>query len=123
MRMTELALGGRGKNASTAVAIEQEGDQMLAAVPDTHHVVALDIGGKDWSTEDLAQQLENWRMAGRDVSVLIGGPNGLARRCVERAQQRWSLSKLTLPHPLVRVLLAEQLYRAWTILQNHPYHK
>jgi 23S rRNA (pseudouridine1915-N3)-methyltransferase len=122
-KLVELNLGMRGKNSAVKEAVEQEGQQMLAAIPDSHHVVALDVKGKSWSTEDLAQQLEGWRMSGRDVSLLIGGPDGLAESCLARAQQRWSLSPLTLPHPLVRVVLIEQLYRAWTILQNHPYHK
>lgn len=122
-KLVELSLGGRGKNSSVTEAIEQEGQQMLAAIPDNHHVVALDVTGKSWSTPELARQLEHWRMLGRDLSLLIGGPDGLAQPCLDRAQQRWSLSPLTLPHPLVRVVLIEQLYRAWTILQNHPYHK
>ncbi len=122
-KLVELPLGGRGKNMSTRDAIEQEGQQMLGAIPGNHHVVALDVQGKAWSTEELAQHMADWRMDGRDVSLLIGGPDGLAPGCLERAQQRWSLSALTLPHPLVRVVLIEQLYRAWTILQNHPYHK
>lgn len=122
-KLVELALGGRGKNSSSREAIEQEGQQMLAAIPANHHVVALDVKGKPWSTEELARQLEDWRMSGRDVSLLIGGPDGLAQPCLTRAQQHWSLSALTLPHPLVRVVLIEQIYRAWTILQNHPYHK
>jgi 23S rRNA (pseudouridine1915-N3)-methyltransferase len=86
-------------------------------------VVALEVGGRAWSTEALAQQLENWQHDGRDVSFLVGGPDGLHTSCRERADQQWSLSPLTLPHPLVRILLAEQLYRAWSITRNHPYHR
>jgi 23S rRNA (pseudouridine1915-N3)-methyltransferase len=86
-------------------------------------VVAIDVNGKAWSTEELAKQCADWQMDGRNVSLLVGGPNGLASSCLQRADQKWSLSPLTLPHPLVRVLLAEQLYRAWSILNNHPYHK
>jgi 23S rRNA (pseudouridine1915-N3)-methyltransferase len=67
--------------------------------------------------------MQNWLTDGRDVSLLVGGPDGLAQQCSERADQKWSLSALTLPHPIVRVVLAEQLYRAWTVLQNHPYHR
>lgn len=96
---------------------------MLAAIRPADRVVALDLSGKAWSTPELAGQLENWSMDACDVSLLIGGPDGLDPRCLARADQRWSLSNLTLPHPLVRVLLAEQIYRAWTITQNHPYHK
>lgn len=118
-----LALGGRGKNQPVARAIEQEGDAMLAAIREYDHVVALDLGGCSWSTEELSVQLQGWRENAKDVCILIGGPDGLDARCLARADQKWSLSKLTLPHPLVRVLLAEQLYRAWSITQNHPYHK
>ena len=122
-KLVELSLGGRGKKNSSREAVEQEGQQMLAAIPPSHHVVALDVEGEAWSTEALARHMENWRMSGRDLSLLIGGPDGLAADCLTRAQQKWSLSALTLPHPLVRVVLIEQIYRAWTILQNHPYHK
>jgi len=86
-------------------------------------VVALAVEGKPWTTPQLASELENWRMQGGDVALLIGGPDGMTDEIMRLAKQRWSLSNLTLPHPLVRVLLAEQLYRAWTILQGHPYHK
>ena len=85
---------------------------MMAAIPDGHRVVALDVKGRSWSTGELAEQLESWMQGGRDVTLLVGGPDGLAETCQERAEQRWSLSPLTLPHPLVRVILAEQLYRA-----------
>ncbi|MHA7881423.1 MAG: 23S rRNA (pseudouridine(1915)-N(3))-methyltransferase RlmH [Saccharospirillum sp.] len=118
-----IALGNRGRNASAEVAIRHEGDAMLSAIRDTDWVVALDLAGKAWSTEELAGQLGQWRLQARDLAILIGGPDGLDARCLKRADQRWSLSRLTLPHPLVRVLLVEQLYRAWTITQNHPYHK
>lgn len=118
-----LALGQRGRNASIGKAIGQEGDAMLAALKPEDQVVALDLSGKAWSTEQLADQLRHWRLEARDLALLIGGPDGLDPRCLARADQRWCLSNLTLPHPLVRVLLAEQLYRAWTVTQNHPYHK
>lgn len=118
-----LALGQRGRNASKDKAIAQEGDAMLAAIRPEDQVVALDLSGKAWSTEQLADQLTQWRLEARDLTLLIGGPDGLDPRCLDRAGQRWCLSNLTLPHPLVRVLLAEQLYRAWTVTQNHPYHK
>lgn len=118
-----LALGQRGRNASKDKAIAQEGDAMLAAIRPEDQVVALDLSGKAWSTEQLADQLTQWRLEARDLTLLIGGPDGLDPRCLALAGQRWCLSNLTLPHPLVRVLLAEQLYRAWTVTQNHPYHK
>ncbi|MFT4674339.1 MAG: 23S rRNA (pseudouridine1915-N3)-methyltransferase, partial [Reinekea sp.] len=98
-------------------------DSMLAAIRDSDHVVALDLHGQAWSTEQLSGQLQHWREQAKDLVILIGGPDGLDPRALARADQRWSLSNLTLPHPLVRVLLAEQVYRAWSISQNHPYHK
>lgn len=121
--LIELPMGHRGKGADLARAIRQEGDAMLAAIPKGDRVIALEVQGRSWSTEQLAQQLEDWQMDGRNVSLLVGGPDGLDPRCVSAADQKWSLSALTLPHPLVRVLLAEQVYRAWTIIQGHPYHK
>ena len=96
---------------------------MLAAIPADCLVVALDVQGKAWSTEDLATKLQDWMASGRDLVLLIGGPDGLSPACLERADQRWSLSSLTFPHALVRVLVAEQLYRAWTVTIGHPYHR
>ena len=86
-------------------------------------IVTLDIPGKPWTTEQLAVQLEAWKLDGRDVALLVGGPEGLSPECKAAAEQSWSLSPLTLPHPLVRVLVAESLYRAWSITTNHPYHR
>ena len=96
---------------------------MLAAIAPRDHVIALDVRGKSLSTEQLAAKLALWQMEGDDVSLLVGGPDGLAPCCLQRAAERWSLSALTLPHPLVRVLFAEQIYRAWSINHNHPYHR
>lgn len=96
---------------------------MLSAVPRGHRVIALDGRGKQWSTMELAQRLENWMREEHGVCFLIGGPDGLPATCREQARDIWSLGKLTLPHPLVRAIVAEQLYRAWTITQNHPYHR
>jgi 23S rRNA (pseudouridine1915-N3)-methyltransferase len=123
LQLQELPLGFRGKSADPAKAMHKEGESMLAAIGNGDRVVALDVLGKPWSTQQLAEQCADWRMDGRNISLLVGGPNGLAPECLAQADQRWSLSPLTLPHPLVRVLLAEQLYRAWTILNHHPYHK
>lgn len=118
-----LPLAARGKSSSTRVAIEKEGEQLLAAIGDNHWVVALDRSGKMWSTEEAAEQVSGWQIKGQPLTLLIGGPDGLSAKCLQRADQRWSLSALTLPHPLVRVLLAEQLYRVWSLRNNHPYHK
>lgn len=123
VELMELPLGQRGKGQSADKAIAKEGAAMLKAIGDGEGVVALDVKGKSWSTEQLATQLRTWQESGRHYNLLIGGPDGLAPECTARAVQMWSLSALTLPHPLVRVVLAEQLYRAWTINVGHPYHK
>lgn len=119
----EIALAKRGKNADIARAMQQEGSAMLAAIAPRDVVIALDVQGKSIGTEQLAARLAQWQLSGDNFSLLVGGPDGLAPECLERARERWSLSALTLPHPLVRVLIAEQLYRAWSINNNHPYHR
>ncbi len=119
----EIAAARRGKGTHSATAIKQEGEALLAAVDKREHVIALEVNGKPLSTEKLASALEEWRMEGHSVSLLVGGADGLSDSCRERADRQWSLSALTLPHPLVRVVLAEQIYRAWTLLNNHPYHR
>ncbi|MFT6957165.1 MAG: 23S rRNA (pseudouridine1915-N3)-methyltransferase [Halieaceae bacterium] len=119
----EIPLARRHKDSKSEKLCEQEGEQLLKAVPAGDRVLALDVKGKALSTPQLADQLRGWQMSGDNISLLIGGPDGLSPTCLARADQRWSLSELTLPHPLVRVLLVEQLYRAWTITVNHPYHR
>ena len=123
IQVVEIPLGGRGKSQSNAKAIEIEGQALLKAVGQRDFVVALNVQGKTMSTEALAAKLSHWQMDGRDISLLIGGPDGLAADCLTRSDMCWSLSDLTLPHPLVRIVLMEQLYRAWTINANHPYHR
>jgi 23S rRNA (pseudouridine1915-N3)-methyltransferase len=122
LQLVELSTKSRGARAP-AWAMAEEGLAILAAIPKGAHVVALDGRGKPWSSEDLAAQLARWRMSGKDLAFLIGGPDGLSPAVLERADQRWSLGPATLPHPLVRILVAEQLYRAVTQLGNHPYHR
>lgn len=119
----EIAAGKRTKNSDLQRIRQEEGEKLLAAVPDGSLVVTLDVQGTAWSTEQLARQLDKWMMSGRDVSLLVGGPEGLSSACLQRAEQSWSLSPLTFPHPLVRIVVAEQLFRAWSILTNHPYHR
>jgi len=125
-RRTKNAAKRAGRDVSDGVdsaAKKQEGGQLLGALQERDYVVALDVGGKSLSTADLANKLQQWQLAGHNVSLLIGGPDGLSRDVRNRADYCWSLSDLTLPHPLVRVILLEQLYRAHTILVNHPYHR
>lgn len=119
----EIPLARRGRDTPADQLCAAEGEQIMKALPDGDRVIALDVRGKRLSTERFAEELERWRMSGDNYSFVIGGPDGLSPACLARADQRWSLSDLTLPHPLVRVLLAEQLYRAWTITANHPYHR
>jgi 23S rRNA (pseudouridine1915-N3)-methyltransferase len=123
LELKEIALAKRTRNADINSLRLAEGDALLASVPAGHRLIALDERGKQWSTMELAQQMENWMREERGVCFLVGGPDGLADNCRERARDVWALGRLTLPHPLVRAILAEQLYRAWTITQNHPYHR
>lgn len=123
LELQELAPGHRGKNVSAAVAMREEGERMLAAIPEGDQIVALEVTGKAWSTETLAAQMGEWLADGRDRCLLIGGADGLHADCLARAERKWSLSPLTLPHGLVRIVLAEQLYRAHSLLQGHPYHR
>lgn len=121
--LTEIPAGKRGKNADIKRILQKEGELTLAAIPKGNRIVTLEVTGKPWDTPTLAAQMTKWQLDGRDVSLLIGGPEGLAPECIAASEQRWSLSALTLPHPLVRVIVAESLYRGWSINNNHPYHR
>ena len=122
-QLIELPLALRSKSVNVDKIKQGEGEQIIAAIPKAARVVMLDVKGKALSTENLAEKMANWQMEAIDICLVIGGPDGLSSQCLNAADEKWSLSALTLPHPLVRVVLIEQLYRAWTILQNHPYHK
>ncbi len=123
LQLIEIDAKKRGKGIDIGRIMHQEGEQILAHIQPSHTVIALAIAGQSWDTPTLANQLQKWTLQSKTLSLLIGGPEGLAPACLARANCRWSLSALTLPHPLVRVLIAEQLYRAWSILARHPYHK
>ena len=123
LQLVEIEPGRRRRGADAGGAIRDEGARMLAALPKGARVIALDERGTAWSTRELAAVLAGWLAEGRDPALLVGGADGLADACRERADQHWSLSPLTFPHPLVRILVAEQIYRAWTLLQGHPYHR
>ncbi len=123
LQLKEIPLAKRGRNPEISALREAEGQALLAAVPKGHRVVALDERGKQWSTLELAGQMENWMREEHGVCFLVGGPDGLSQDCRAKAQNTWSLGRLTLPHPMVRAILSEQLYRAWTVTQNHPYHR
>jgi 23S rRNA (pseudouridine1915-N3)-methyltransferase len=123
LEIKAVPLARRTATAPAERAIQDEGRRMLAAVPPGAHIVAVLETGKPWSTKELARKLEGWMQLGAPVALLVGGPDGLSPECISRANERWSLSNLTLPHGLVRVVVAEALYRAWSLLENHPYHR
>lgn len=123
LELQEIRPGLRGKGRSDQRAMADEGTALLAALPRDSQVVALDGRGKAWRSEELAEQLQAWRMDGRDLAFVIGGPDGHAGAVLEHADQRWSLGPMTLPHMLVRLVLIEQLYRANSMLNGHPYHR
>lgn len=122
-RLEIIATARRAGDGDAAKARAAEGQKVMQKLKATERVIALDERGRQWSTAELADRLGEWQSAGKDISLLIGGPDGIAEDCLARADGRWSLSKLTLPHGLARVVVAEQLYRAWTLLSGHPYHR
>jgi 23S rRNA (pseudouridine1915-N3)-methyltransferase len=121
--LREIPAGRRGKGADIARIVHGEGEKLLAAVPKGARVAALDREGRALDTLQLSAELKAQLARGGDLALLVGGPEGLSDSCLARADTKWSLSKLTLAHPLVRVVVAEQLYRAWSILNNLPYHR
>jgi 23S rRNA (pseudouridine1915-N3)-methyltransferase len=133
LELIEIPAEKRGKQAhprlkqtgvsSTQQLIDREGEKLLAAIKPSNRIIALDVNGQLWSTEELASQVKKWQNDGRNIDILIGGPDGLSSACLKKAETKWSLSPLTFPHPLVRIVVAEQLYRAISILNNHPYHR
>jgi 23S rRNA (pseudouridine1915-N3)-methyltransferase len=123
IELRELKPEQRAANRPAEGVMAAERVKIEAALPKHARIVALDERGKDWTTMQLAEALPAWQQDGRDVAFLIGGADGLDPALKSRADLLLRLSSLTLPHAMVRVLLAEQLYRAWTITQNHPYHR
>lgn len=121
--VVEITAGKRTKSSDLVRIREQEGERMLHALAGDDRVIALEVGGKALSTEAMAAEFNRSLPQGHDIALLVGGPEGLAQCALARARERWSLSALTLPHPLVRVLVAEQVYRCWSLLRGHPYHR
>ena len=111
------------KQPAKNLQLDKEAERLRQICPSRAFQIALDERGESWSTMDLADKLDRWRAEHADIAFYIGGADGLDARIVADANCRWSLSRLTLPHQLVRVVLIEQLYRGWTVLQNHPYHR
>lgn len=123
LRLVEVAAVRRSKGGGRERALASEADAIARALPGQAWLVALDERGSAWSTVELARELRHWQQEHPQVCLLIGGADGLAPEWLSRADQCWSLSPLTLPHGLVRVIVAEQLYRAWSLLHHHPYHR
>jgi 23S rRNA (pseudouridine1915-N3)-methyltransferase len=121
--LKEIPPEKRSKNSDIGKILTSEGDRILAAMPQGIHKVVLDVAGKAHTTAQLAQALQRWLDGGRSVALAVGGPEGLADGIKNNAHECWSLSPLTFPHPLVRIIVAEQLYRAWSLLNRHPYHR
>ena len=123
LNLITIPLSKRNKNSPISKHIAEEEKKILAAIPKRSRVIALDVKGQMWNTQQLAQALQQWQLERRAISLLIGGPDGLGDTCLNQAERIWSLSALTLPHALVRIVVAEQLYRAWSLLNGHPYHR
>lgn len=121
--LTSLPSAPRRKNQDARSAVAREGRSILAALRRDERLVALDERGTCLRSEGLAERLRGWLAEGQDVCLVVGGADGLSTECLAAAAERWSLSKLTLPHGLARVLLVEQLYRASTLISGHPYHR
>jgi 23S rRNA (pseudouridine1915-N3)-methyltransferase len=119
----ELAERAPSRAATPAQMRAEEADRLLEAARRSDRIIALDERGESWSTRDLADRLARWGLDGEDVALLVGGAEGLDDSVRDQAHACWSLSRLTLPHQLVRVVIAEQVYRAWSLTQNHPYHR
>lgn len=125
-QLVELPMAKRGKNDSDTDIHKyciQEGISILQALKPQEQLIALEVGGRRLSTEKLALTMQDWMQEGQDIALAIGGPDGLSDEVRQKAKWHWSLSELTLPHPLVRIILIEQLYRAVSIINNHPYHR
>jgi len=122
-RLDTISTARRSKNDKSRQAMEAEGEQVLARLQAAEQVILLDERGKQLRSAELASKLADWQSDGRDLCLLIGGPDGVSEACRQRADFIWSLSSLTLPHGMARVFVAEQLYRAWSMHSGHPYHR
>ncbi|SIN72804.1 23S rRNA (pseudouridine-1915-N(3)-) methyltransferase [Sulfurivirga caldicuralii] len=123
LNLIELPMPQRSKNQSVDQLKRKEAALIEKTIPKGALVIALDEYGQEVSTVGLSRKLEQWLEGGQDVALLVGGPDGLDGALLQKARWTWSLSKLTFPHPLVRIIVAEQLYRAWSVLNHHPYHR
>jgi len=122
-KLIEVPALKRGKNADVKRIARDEGQKLLAAVPSNSRVIALERTGKPIDTESLSKKMQGWMNDGMNAALLVGGPEGLSPEVLQAADETWSLSVMTFAHPVVRVMLAEQVYRAWSIVQGLPYHR
>jgi 23S rRNA (pseudouridine1915-N3)-methyltransferase len=123
INLIEIPAIKRTKSIDVKKIIKLESRELLAAIPKSHLIIALDEHGKEWTTLELAKKIDTFHNERQNISFLIGGPDGLSIDCLQKAHLVWSLSKLTLPHQLVKVFVMEQIYRAWSIINKHPYHR
>ena len=119
----EVPIIRRGKNPDIERIVRDESRKVMASIPAGSFIIALEVAGKMISTEALAQNLDGWMQQAQDIAILIGGPDGLSEELLQQVDRSLSLSDMTFPHPLVRIIIIEQLYRAWSIISNHPYHR
>jgi len=123
LNLIELPMAQRGKTGSADKYKAEEAKKILAAIPKGAQLIVLDEHGQQVTTKGLADKLEEWLGSGQDVALIVGGPDGLEQSLIQQAKWKWGLSKLTMPHPMVRILVAEQIYRAYSVINNHPYHR
>jgi len=123
IQLIEISPEKRGKSSDVKRIMQKEAECMRQSISRDNYVIALDKEGSSWSTETLANKITGWQQDGTNISILIGGPEGMTPELLQQADTRISLSAMTFPHPVVRIILAEQLYRAYSILNHHPYHK
>lgn len=122
-RLEEIPIAQRGKSLAAGAAVSKEGERLLARLKPDEQLIVLDEKGREFSSRELGEWLEGWQSGGQDIAFAIGGPDGVSEAVLDRAQLTWSLSRLTLPHGLARVLFVEQIYRAWSLTTGHPYHR
>ncbi|SRR5579885_971155 len=123
LRLVEITPADRASGRTAAACMREEAKRIERACPPDAHIVVLDERGKGWGSRQLSQRLQRWSRDGRDLAFIIGGADGVDMAFKKRADELWSLSPLTLPHALARVVVAEQIYRAWSLLSSHPYHR
>lgn len=123
INIRELNVSKRHKGEPAEKHISDEGKRMMSMLNTDGRIIAMDSRGSNWSTLELSKKFEAWQYDYKQVQFLVGGPDGLSEECLSTAHESWALSRLTFPHFIVRILLAEQIYRAWSVLNNHPYHK